>query len=312
MLMLFHPETILDGSLTGGKLPISLYESFYEPGSEGADKGLQVDGWSMGRQLQMRFRELPYEVETGEAEMIGIDFVAKGSGNATAVATTGATQKTSADTSSNNKGKAKANDSQTNGSSTETPLSSEDEERRSRIPFQTACALILHPVVNSLTAKSNAIKMLHQRVSLIKSYLNNLPPSYLTDASVSPSDASAQLNHSLLRNISSMLSRLPLLAPSSNAALDPASGLAMPSSLATASAHEQSDVHLVSLLASLTRSISEVRDLGSKYAIVQKARTEKVGSGPVGMGPRGGPRGGLGGDSWNTPSEIPEFSMGGI
>jgi COP9 signalosome complex subunit 6 len=83
MLLLFHPQTILDGALTGGKLPISIYESYYEPGSENADKGLQVDGWSMGRQLQMRFRQLPFEVETGEAEMIAVDFVAKGSGSAT-------------------------------------------------------------------------------------------------------------------------------------------------------------------------------------------------------------------------------------
>jgi hypothetical protein len=83
MLLLFHPQTILDGALTGGKLPISIYESYYEPGSENADKGLQVDGWAMGRQLQMRFRQLPFEVETGEAEMIAVDFVAKGSGSAT-------------------------------------------------------------------------------------------------------------------------------------------------------------------------------------------------------------------------------------
>lgn len=83
MLLLFHPQTILDGTLTGGKLPISIYESYYEPGSENADKGLQVDGWAMGRQLQMRFRQLPFEVETGEAEMIAVDFVAKGSGSAT-------------------------------------------------------------------------------------------------------------------------------------------------------------------------------------------------------------------------------------
>lgn len=82
MLLLFHPQTILDGSLTGGKLPISIYESYYEPGSENADKGMQVEGWGMGRQLQMRFRQLPFEVETGEAEMIAVDFVAKGSGSA--------------------------------------------------------------------------------------------------------------------------------------------------------------------------------------------------------------------------------------
>jgi COP9 signalosome complex subunit 6 len=35
--------------------------------------------------LNLKFRELPYSVETGEAEMISVDFVARGGGNATAV-----------------------------------------------------------------------------------------------------------------------------------------------------------------------------------------------------------------------------------
>lgn len=37
-------------------------------------------GWT-GAQVQ----ELPYSIETGEAEMISVDFVARGGGNATAV-----------------------------------------------------------------------------------------------------------------------------------------------------------------------------------------------------------------------------------
>lgn len=125
VLLLFHPETILQGKMTGSKLPISIYESYYEPGSEAADKGLQVDGWGMGRQLQMRFRSLSYEVETGEAEMIAVDFVAKGSGNATAIASTGAAHTASA------KGKARADDSQANATAKESPLSVEDEDRMS-------------------------------------------------------------------------------------------------------------------------------------------------------------------------------------
>ncbi|KAJ9622717.1 hypothetical protein H2203_006368 [Taxawa tesnikishii (nom. ined.)] len=182
VLLLFHPETILDGSLTGGKLPISLYESFYEPGSESADKGLQVDGWGLGRQLQLRFRELSYEMETGEAEMIGIDFVAKGGGNATAIAGGDIIQagsKTAANGSK--KGKGRVDDSvQTNGTATEDYLSAEDEE-----------------LIASLTAKSNAIKMLHQRIDLLRSYLSALPPSYLSDASLisQPTSNPAELNH---------------------------------------------------------------------------------------------------------------------
>ena len=117
LLLLFHPQTILDGTLTGGKLPISIYESYYEPGSENADKGMQVDGWGMGRQLQLRFRQLPFEVETGEAEMIAVDFVAKGSGNA--AAPTSAAQ-------SSSKGKARLDQNGTTNK--EVQLSPEDDE----------------------------------------------------------------------------------------------------------------------------------------------------------------------------------------
>lgn len=125
MLLLFHPQTILDGTLTGGKLPISIYESYYEPGSESADKGLQVDGWAMGRQLQMRFRQLPFEVETGEAEMIAVDFVAKGSGSAAA--------HNSAAPPSKAKGRA-----EDNAASNDVQLSAADEEGRQDRTYATS------------------------------------------------------------------------------------------------------------------------------------------------------------------------------
>ncbi|KEQ71152.1 hypothetical protein M436DRAFT_12125, partial [Aureobasidium namibiae CBS 147.97] len=246
MLLLFHPQTILDGALTGGKLPISIYESYYEPGSENADKGLQVDGWAMGRQLQMRFRQLPFEVETGEAEMIAVDFVAKGSGSAAV--------HNSATPPSKAKGRA-----EDGAASNDVQLSAADEE-----------------VISSLTAKYNAIKMLHQRINLIKAYLAELPQSYLTDASIPAGPSDPPLNHQLLREISSMLSRLPLLAPptTQSSTTIPVPGM-LQSALATASAQEQSDVHMVSLLASLTRTVAQAKDMGSKYSIVQKAKTDK-------------------------------------
>ena len=125
LLALFQAQAILDGQLSGGKLPFSIYESYYEPGTENAEKGMQVDGWSMGRALQMRFRELAFEVETGEAEMIGIDFVAKGGGNASAISA-GDAQK---DTKTSSKGKGKAAGDQTGDAANETTLSSEDDER---------------------------------------------------------------------------------------------------------------------------------------------------------------------------------------
>lgn len=68
MLLLFQLDMV--DKMEGGKLPIGLYEPYQEP---------------LGEASEMRFRELSFEVETGDAEMIGVDFVAKGGGNATAV-----------------------------------------------------------------------------------------------------------------------------------------------------------------------------------------------------------------------------------
>lgn len=165
--------------------------------------------------------------------------------------------------------------------------------------------------MSSLTAKYNAIKMLHQRINLIKAYLAELPPSYLTDASIPTGPSDPPLDHSLLRNISSLLSRLPLLTPPTNTTTSHPT-------LATATAQEQSDVHLVSLLASLTRSVAQAKEMGSKYSIVQKARVDKnqaaamMGRGGSGVGNGGGfssfPPGAE--EAWGTPGEKGDF--GGV
>lgn len=83
VMLAFHPSGLLEGKATGGKLPLTIYESVYETalerGGDAMDTGEKEPG------LELRFRELPYSIETGEAEMISVDFVARGGGNATAV-----------------------------------------------------------------------------------------------------------------------------------------------------------------------------------------------------------------------------------
>ena len=136
-----------------------------------------------------------------------------------------------------------------------------------------------YSVIASLTGKTNAIKMLRSRVDLITSYLQSLEPSYLTDASLPLfADTSPPLNHPLLRNISSLLSRLPLLAPPSAAEMPATTSAAEPattSSFAQGSAHATSDVHLVALLSSLTRTVAEAREFGNKSSVVTRAKHEK-------------------------------------
>lgn len=104
---------------------------------------------------ELKFRELAYSVETGEAEMIGVDFVAKGGGNATAIETGRAATAPAAqpamtmqtpikgESSTKGKGKVKSKDKdkategteETNGEIDDRDvLTAEEEECKSRLP----------------------------------------------------------------------------------------------------------------------------------------------------------------------------------
>lgn len=76
MFLAFHPSQVHGASTNGAKLPLTVYESVYE-GEHASENGkaMQVDGEEQS--LNIRFREIPYFVETGEAEMIGMDTVAR-------------------------------------------------------------------------------------------------------------------------------------------------------------------------------------------------------------------------------------------
>jgi COP9 signalosome complex subunit 6 len=121
ILLLFHPDMVAESSGAAGKLPLTLYETTWTSDSSLMD----VD--SGERNQSLKFRELHYSVETGEAEMISVDFVARGGGNATAV-------EASAPKVESKKGKGKAEG--TNGKANGTAagevsyLSAEEDERK--------------------------------------------------------------------------------------------------------------------------------------------------------------------------------------
>lgn len=280
LMLLFHPETV--DSLQGGKLPISLWETVEEL-EDGA--------------LQTRFREVAFEVETGDAEMIGVDFVAKGAANATAVPKADANATASnASKEKKGKGKGKSKDGEegegsgaaTAIASTTSVLSAEDDE-----------------LISSLNAKVNAIKMLDERLNLLRKYLESLPRSYLTepasdDVSVVSAPAGPDTNFTLLRSMNALLSRLPLLAPPTpdipsleTSARSGGTTAPQPSSLALAGESVKQDVHLTALLASLTRSVAEAQTLGNKFGILQRERQSKDRSSMRNLGRMGG--GGMGG-----------------
>lgn len=70
IFLALHPSPL--STSTGGKLPLTIYESVYEEEGDTPET----------KTLKMKFTELDYTIETGEAEMIGVDHVAKGVGNA--------------------------------------------------------------------------------------------------------------------------------------------------------------------------------------------------------------------------------------
>lgn len=265
ILLGFHPDAVGEGS-AGGKLPLTIYESNYEADDHTAPTGEDREMKDGEPQLALKFKELPYSVETGEAEMISVDFVARGGGNATAV--DGTSKKPGAGKgSSGDKGKTRAAKKASEPDEEEkNPLSREDEE-----------------LIASLTAKANAIKMLHARINLIAIYLQNLPPSYISSTvSKGPEPDEKKftpVNHSILRSIQALLSRLSLLIPANSAAFE------------QELMSEQNDVNLVSLLSSITESIKDVRETGRKFAIVDQAKAMKSKQG-------GGVSMGLGGGNW--------------
>lgn len=83
VFLAFHPSRIQQSSSGAGKLPLTVYESVYEGDHVDGEKKMQVDNEEQS--LNIRFRELPYSVETGEAEMIGIDTITRSGRNAAAL-----------------------------------------------------------------------------------------------------------------------------------------------------------------------------------------------------------------------------------
>ncbi|KAF9890993.1 hypothetical protein FE257_005250 [Aspergillus nanangensis] len=231
VFLAFHPSQVQGASSSGAKLPLTVYESIYE-GEHVSDSGksMQVDGEE--HSLNVRFRELPYFVETGEAEMIGIDTVARTARNAAGV------EASSGSGSSSKTGKKKGRASEPSANTV--ILTSEEEE-----------------LTASLNTRLNAIRTLESRISLIKSYLASIS-SGTEQETAKP--GSAVLSHPILRNINALLSHLSLLTPHEQSAFS-AEVLA-----------QSNDVHLVSLLGQLSHSINGMRELGKRTAILTNVR----------------------------------------
>jgi COP9 signalosome complex subunit 6 len=212
---------------------LTIYESVLE-GENAADAGkdMQIDGEE--HTINIRFRELSYSVETGEAEMIGVDTIAKGSGTATRSETA-------------------AQGTASSGSKRRSDRLAKDVEQSS----QAALTQEEEELVANLNTRLNAVRTLESRISLIKSYVSSISAAE-SDTKDDPS--SPTLSHTILRNINSLISHLSILSPHEQSAF-------------TSEVLSQSnDVLLVSLLGQIGENVKSMRELGRKSHIIQSAR----------------------------------------
>lgn len=248
ILLGLHPDEI-DEESVGGKLPITLYENTYEVDdaikdghSEGEDKEMK-DG---DAQPKLKFRELPYVVETGEAEMISMSSVAGGAANAASAQVQ--EKLLELDVKGKDKGKGKKVAKQDDKVDPETAtLAKEDEE-----------------MIAALTTKANAIKMLKARIDLIIKYLQKLPPPYIEEVESEVADGDhTEPSQTILRMVQALVHRLALVEPSDAEAFK------------NELLSEENDVNTIELLKELLNRVSDTQDIGKKFNIIESAKNSK-------------------------------------
>jgi COP9 signalosome complex subunit 6 len=99
--------------------------------------------------------------------------------------------------------------------------------------------------------------VLKSRLDLLSSYLKSLPTSYLTDASIPREQANPPLNHEILRSISALSTQLHILSPADL------------SGFAKEVKETKTDVELIKLLSTLTRNVSDVKQLGKRWHLIE-------------------------------------------
>jgi COP9 signalosome complex subunit 6 len=253
----FHPEEVLNHSV-GGKLPLTIYESNYEVDDQkdaeqdGEDKKMD-DGEAA---LRLKFREVPYSVETDETEMISMNYVAAGGGNATAA---------SAPSLVSAKDEKPARSFEATGKGKRRLVEADAEERDDLDETGTAhLTREEEEMVASLTAKSNAIKMLQSRIGLLKAYLERLPPAYVSHEQAD--SESMDTDHTtpslpILRQIQALVGRLDLIIPSDKESFD------------QELRQEANNANLIDLLNSVMQSVHRARVVGKKFHIIESAKT---------------------------------------
>ncbi|KAK3324595.1 hypothetical protein B0T19DRAFT_477472 [Cercophora scortea] len=289
ILLGFHVDGILH-PVAGDPLPLSIYESNMEiDDSDASGEDKEMRDSEAPTKMVTKFRQLPYTTETGEAEMIAMQFIREGGANATATATASEKrileqfdQKVPVD---EGKGKRRAVETTTN---TSTAPSSTSKTATTNIDANLTKAESEY--MSALQAKCNAVKMMKSRVDLVVAYLQKLPPTF-AEGKQSLSDAADEArasggryttpSNNILRQIQALATNINLATPGQK------------TNLQKEILQESNDVHLIELIADLLTSVSDVREVGKKFAVVESARIHRSRH-HVGGGGGGGPGSGGG------------------
>ncbi|KAG6007733.1 hypothetical protein E4U21_005572 [Claviceps maximensis] len=256
-----------------GKAPATMYETIYEVDDrktgeqDGEDKTMQ-DGEAT---LQLRFRPVSYSIETDETELISMNYVAAGSGNATSASTGTRDDRTSQSIEASDK---RTSNDKGKGKGKRRLAEAESEEILAQSTNDSAVDLTREEdeMIAALTAKANALKMLHARIRLLTAYLKCLPPSFVNGQTTSPATGKGSENeletetnqitpsHCILRQILALVNRLDLVVPADKEDFE------------AELEKEANNVHLTSLMNSIMQSMNATRQVGKKFSIVDSAR----------------------------------------
>lgn len=263
LLLGFHQDEVLSHSV-GGKLPLTIYESYWEVDDARTAAAADDEDESMADgepRLRLKFREVPYSVETDETEMISMNYIAGGGGSATATSTVATTITTSTTTEDR-----PSRSVESNGKGKRRLVEPEDEETCDYSEYNGSVPLSRaeDEMIAALTTKANAVKMLQSRIQLLTAYLERLPPSFQVEGSITAEEVqdAGEIVPSLvvLRRIQALVSRLSLATPSDKVAYE------------KEMLREQNDVNLVGLLDGIMQSINEARIVGKKFHVVESVK----------------------------------------
>ena len=269
---MIHPEAFEPTQGVNQKLPISIYESVLEAESSKDEGSMQVDG---DETSDLKFRPIPFTVETDEAEMIAIDYVAKGAGSAAAITDTPAQVSTTTQQpeAEDKKGKKRAD-------APASTTSKSNQTTNGAAPSLDTLTNEEQDQIATIQTRLNSVRMLQSRLTVLTNFLSTLPPSYLSDQSAPLTPTSPSPSHlPHLRNIQGLLTRLSLLSPTTT------SIPSAPTPLESAQQSQSNDAALTSLLSIINHDVQALSELGRKFTTVENARSaKKKGGNQMGFG----------------------------